>query len=155
MTVTFAAPYDSSVVATTIPNPSFNNAEAVRATIITHRAMDGTLYAYPKTSNQYELTLVFEEISRMKILEVFEFVKVYHGMYIRFTDWNENLWKASIVEESLTSETLDMNRCIDDLPEVGSFTLKMLASKQFGDNISNVSLTSTFSFGATVTMVKE
>lgn len=155
MTVTFAAPYDSSVVSMTIPSPSTDNEEAVRATLISSRAVDGTLYAYVKKTDQFDVTLEFTEISRMKVLEVFEFVKAYHGMHIRYTDFDGNLWKASIVEETLSSETLAMNRCIDDLPEVGSFTLKLLASKQFGDKIIRCNLASSMSINATVTMVKE
>lgn len=154
MAIILEAPYASPVVATYVPNPSFENTEAIRATMTTYRALDGTAYAYPKKTNQFDITMDFTDIARSKIIEVFEFIKAYHGMYIKFTDWNNNVWKASFLNETISSQTIARHTGLANLPEVGQFTLQLLAAKQFGDKLAKIATTNTSSMTAATTGVK-
>jgi hypothetical protein len=60
-----------------LPNAKFDDARAANQTVNLQRTMTGVLYSYVKTTGATTLRLPFV-LSRMKALELKEFIRVYY-----------------------------------------------------------------------------
>lgn len=92
MSFKLAAPYPTSQTISILPSPRFADGEAPTLTVVSTRAMDGTLRTYVKTKNdRRKLTWSFL-LTRHKALELREFVRVYFASDVEITDHNDRRW---------------------------------------------------------------
>jgi hypothetical protein len=92
MSFILKGPYPAVRTTTILPSPKWGDSKALTATVVSMRAMNGTLYTYVKSRNgrmkfQWEF-----EIARDKALELREFIDSYQGKLIQITDHDGDLW---------------------------------------------------------------
>ncbi len=101
--IALRAPHPTHQTLMLLPNPQFGDGEAPRDTVQLRRAMDGTVYTYVRrTGGRRELNLEFL-ITRMKALELIEFIRSYQSWPIQLTDHLAQVWVGNI-----TSDIVDM-----------------------------------------------
>lgn len=100
MSTFLAAPYPKIKVTSVLPNAEFGDARASEAEIITKRRMTGGLITYLKSSNRQTLTLRFE-LTRMKDLELEQFIKSFHTTEWKLTLHDESTWQAKLIGEPI------------------------------------------------------
>jgi len=97
--ITMEAPYPSIQTTSVFPNPQLGDSEELTDEVITKRAMDGTLYTYVKTKG-LRRRLVWElSMSRMKALELRNFVRSYFASKMRITDHLDRVWVGHLVND--------------------------------------------------------
>lgn len=90
-----------------LPNPQLGDGEAPRDTVQLRRAMDGTVYTYVRrTGDRRELDYEFF-ITRMKALELIEFIRSYQSWPIQLTDHLAQVWVGNITTDIVDMEMTD------------------------------------------------
>lgn len=98
MPMYFQAPFDLIQTTTAVPNPVFDDTEALVNAVDMKRAMDGTVHTYVKRTNRSRLTYTFD-LTRAKSLELIAFIKSYYTQRIRITNHKGEVWYAYIMTE--------------------------------------------------------
>ena len=92
MSFIMKAPYPGFKTTTLLPAPRWGDSKALTATIISMRAVDGTVYTYVKSRNNRKRFQWEFEIARNKALELREFINSYQGKLIQVTDHDGDVW---------------------------------------------------------------
>ena len=130
MTIVLEAPYSAPVTASLLPNPILQDDEGLDVNVNLRQSMDGTPYTYVKSSLRSVITYTFENIGRGKLLELQEFVRLYAGVDIKITDYNGDVWKATIESPVEFSTDVRSAPAGSIRREAGSFTLTFTGAKQ-------------------------
>ena len=86
------APYPGVRTTTLLPSPRWGDSKALTATVMSMRAVDGTVYTYVKSrANRKRFQWDFE-IARNKALELREFINSYQGKLIQVIDHDGDTW---------------------------------------------------------------
>jgi len=88
-----------------LPNPNFGDAEGLRATLITKRAIDGSLYTFVKKRHQAKTYLWDFQVTRNKALEVLEFYKAYNSVEV-IAYWNDRTFRGFFKNNPWEESTL-------------------------------------------------
>lgn len=99
------APYPLYQTTTILPNPDFNDSEALTDEINIRRSMNGTLYTYVKTKNQRRKLVFALRLDRMKGLELRAFLRAYYRSKIKLTDHLDQIWLGNITSNPFALET--------------------------------------------------
>jgi hypothetical protein len=86
------APYPGYQTTVLLPSPSFGDSEEIASSLVTARAMDGTLYTYAKQREGRRRLQYSFVIARGKGLELRAFLKAYYRTAMRITDHDDNIW---------------------------------------------------------------
>lgn len=89
------APVPGVQTTSVLPNPSFNDAESIRASVRMQQSMDGTLYTTVKRGGRSKLLYEFS-LSRAKALELEAFYAAYFDKKIRMTNHKGEVWEGYI-----------------------------------------------------------
>ena len=87
-----AAPYPGIQTLTVLPNPEFNDTEALTVEVSTKRTITGAVFTYVKTKNARRKLLFRLRLDRLKALELRAFIQSYYKSDILITDHNGVLW---------------------------------------------------------------
>jgi hypothetical protein len=90
-----AAPYPKMKVSILLPSPRFEDTQAAEQTVSVIRSMAGDTYTYVKSSDRKTIALTFD-LSRMKLLELQAFLKIYYRAPLRLTLHDGSQWEASL-----------------------------------------------------------
>ena len=85
------APYPPVSTTTILPNPKWGDSTALKATLVTLRATDGTLYTYIKNREGKKKYRWDFEIARHKAVELELFINSYFRDMLKITDHNGNI----------------------------------------------------------------
>lgn len=88
------APWPGITTVTVLPNPDLNDSENKKFELDIGRAVDGTVYTYVKNKGGSKLVYSFR-LSRMKALELKEFIRLFSAVKIRMTDHYDNQWEVN------------------------------------------------------------
>ncbi len=100
----FQAPYPKVQTSSILPNPEFGDSEALRVSMTTKRARDGTLYTYVKRKGGKKLQWTFK-LTRNKGLEVRAFIQSYFASTVKVTDHNDRVWVGHFVNNPFEFDT--------------------------------------------------
>jgi hypothetical protein len=95
----------------TIRGPLFNNSEAMQLGLNVKRSMDGTFYSYVNPQEKSTLKISFTGLERIKILEIFAFLKLSAGKLIRYTDPDNKIWQGKIINNPISSTHIGTKNC--------------------------------------------
>jgi len=126
MAVTFQHPYAAPTETLNLRNPNLGNSEQTEIRTQFRRAMDGDIHSYRRTAATKKLLLIFAEISKPNLQEVFDFIALSAGDEIKYTDHDAVVWRGYIVNEPVQSQTTSKKggSCI----EVNTFTIEFIGS---------------------------
>ena len=106
MSAFFAAPYGRVEVRSVLPNPEVLNSRASESSIQIKRRMNGGApITYVKSSNRETLTLRFI-LSRMKNLEISQFINAFHTRDWEVTLHDGSVWKAKLTGEPIRQSAI-------------------------------------------------
>lgn len=88
-----------------LPPPVFSNKEAVKAQVTLHKTIGGTLYAYGKRNTSRILNYTFD-LSRIKGLELRQFIEGSKGNLIFLETWEGQVWYSFITNNPVTFTTV-------------------------------------------------
>ena len=114
---------------TLLPNPDFDNSEAVRDEVEIRQSLDATFYTYIKATDLRELQFTFSTMGRGKIVELQQFFAAFGGEKITFTDLYGETFRC-IINGNPLSFTTD-NRSFNGgggRKESGSVTLTLIGT---------------------------
>ncbi len=94
------APHEIIQTTTLLPDPEFHDEQEREVHAIVKYAMDGTIYTTRKRNNSQKLTYDFN-LTRLKSLELFEFIKAYFPYNIRLTNWKNEVWVVKILNDPI------------------------------------------------------
>jgi len=97
--IQFAAPFASPETVVVLPDPEFNNSQALTSSVSVKQTLDGTLYVYKKTKDHEKLQWTFL-LTPAKAEELKAAVDYYIGQYIKLTDYTGIVWRALLSNES-------------------------------------------------------
>ena len=99
MSFMLQAPYPNLRTTSFLPSPEFSNTAARKTRLKSiFRSMNGTKYTYTQTSPDQELSFQFR-LTRMKSLELREFIRVYFAKRIRITTHENEVWIVRFVDD--------------------------------------------------------
>lgn len=98
--IVIKTPHPTYTTVLILPNPQFGDGETVVRDINIQRSMDGTPYSYLKTSSQVRLTYSLI-LTRMKSLELLEFLESFAGETWRLTDHKNDTYVGDLVTNNL------------------------------------------------------
>ncbi len=98
------APHPQIQTTSLLPNPVFGDSESLRVSMVTKRAMDGTLYTYVKRKGGRKLQWTFN-LTRNKGLEVRAFIQAYFASVIKVTDHTGRMWVGKLVNNPFELDT--------------------------------------------------
>ncbi len=104
--IVLQAPHTLIQTTTLLPDPDYEDSEALDVGIIIKNAMDGTDYTYIKSSLNRILSYSLY-LKRSKQLELEAFIKAYYGEDIRLTNHKEEVWVVKIMNELIDFEILN------------------------------------------------
>lgn len=128
MSVTLAAPYPTIETLSTLPNPDFSDVQSNRAEVTVHRSMDNTKRTTIKTSSAFRLTYSFR-MTRMKTLEVIEFVRSYYASQIRLVNHKDEVWIVKLLTNPSEFNAAGRSAAVQG-GEYGTVTLTFEGTKQ-------------------------
>lgn len=88
-----------------LPPPLFGDREGIKAQIKLHKTIGGTLYAYGKRNLSRILNYTFE-LSRVKGLELRNFIEYSKGSLIIIENWKGEVWYSYIINNPITFTTV-------------------------------------------------
>lgn len=90
------APHEIIQTTSFLPNPEFHDEQNAQIVSNLQYAMDSTPYTCIKQNTRNKLVYDFN-LTRLKSLELFEFIKAYFNFNIRLTNWKNEVWVVNIV----------------------------------------------------------
>lgn len=96
MSIKLEAPYPAIQTIIYLPNPLFNDSEAITDSIQVLRSMTGIVRTYVKTTNNRRSITFNFKLSRLKGLELREFIRSYYRSSIRLTDHLGQVWNVKL-----------------------------------------------------------
>lgn len=103
----FEAPFPGVVTTSLFPNPLLSDGEALTASMVAKRAVDGTLFTYVKTkAGRRKMTWTLR-MRRPKALELRAFLYAYFASSIRVTDHNDRVWVGNFTNNPFEFDTSD------------------------------------------------
>lgn len=104
MPTTIAAPYPHLNVSCILPNAKFQDSRAANQNVNVQRTMTGVMYSYVKDTGATTLRLPFV-LSRMKALELKEFIRVYYRAKWRIVLHDDTRWLAHLLSDPFSTTT--------------------------------------------------
>lgn len=105
--LTLQAPYPGLVTTSVLPDPQFNDAQAMQHGVKIQRAMDGTCYTHVHTTDgRHKLTYQFA-LARMKALELRAFVQSYFQSQIRVMNHKGEVWRVWFTNNPFEFDTTE------------------------------------------------
>lgn len=98
MSTTIRAPWPNYKVTTILPNPEFGDTRSSESTVTIKRTMTGRKLTYIQPSNRYTLVLTFQ-LTRMKALELEEFLRSYRSAPIFLELYDGSQWEAKLIQQ--------------------------------------------------------
>jgi len=102
--ITIQAPFPQLNVACVLPNPKMQDSRAANQFVNLQRTMTGVMYSYVKSTGTTKLRLPFV-LSRMKALELKEFIRVYYRAQWTVVLHDGTKWLASLLSDPFQSVT--------------------------------------------------
>ena len=96
MSVQIIAPWPKVQTTLLLPAPEFSDSSASPQSVDVKRGMAGATYTYVKTHERRVLTMAFI-VSKLKALEVRQFVQAYYRAPIRVVAHNGDVWQGILV----------------------------------------------------------
>jgi hypothetical protein len=90
------APYPGVQTTSVLPNPAVGDTLALRASVQTKRALDGTLFTYVKRKGGRKMQWTFN-LTRNKGLELRAFIKSYFASEVRIVDHMGRVWVGNFI----------------------------------------------------------
>ena len=103
MSVVISAPYPGTKVTMVLPSPRFDDSVESESRVDVIRSMVGDTYTHVKSNDRYTLRWEFL-LSRMKALELREFVRVYRTAEWLIKDHKNEEWLGSLVNSPFASK---------------------------------------------------
>lgn len=103
MTLMLQAPYPDIQTTSILPNPKASDFQNQTHSLDVHRSMNGVKYTYVKSKPDRRLTMNFT-LSRMKALELREFIRSYYRSRILLTDHNNVRWSVVFADNPFDIE---------------------------------------------------
>ncbi len=101
------APYPGLASTTVLPDPQFNDAQAMQHGVTIQRAMDGTRYTHVHTTDsRHKLTYQFS-LSRMKALELRAFIQAFFRSQVRLTNHKGEIWRVWFVNNPFEFDAVE------------------------------------------------
>ena len=101
------APYPGLASTTVLPDPQFNDAQAMQHGVTIQRAMDGTRYTHVHTTDgRHKLTYQFS-MSRMKALELRAFIQAFFRSQVRLTNHKGEIWRVWFVNNPFEFDAVE------------------------------------------------
>ena len=104
MPTTINAPFPQLNVACILPNAKFQDSRAANQAVNVQRTMTGVMYSYVKDTGAVTHRLPFT-LSRMKALELKEFIRVYYRAQWVIVLHDGSRWLAHLLSDPFTSTT--------------------------------------------------
>ena len=98
------APWPGIQTVTVLPNPQLNDSENQKFELEIAYSTDGTVYTYVKDKEDSRLVYSMR-MSRMKALELREFLRLYSAEQMRLTDHNDVKWSVYLVTNPFSFAT--------------------------------------------------
>lgn len=120
------APYDAPKYSVMVKNPELNDNLILDTRSKFYKAMDGSTRGYKKTPALKKHTLVFTNLSRIKALEILNFLNNASGMEVKYTDRRSQVWRGTILADPHEVKTDGCGRTDRDTvrAEANSVTLE-------------------------------
>lgn len=124
--ITLQAPFLSPIFSVTIRNPELNDNLILDTRSKFYKAMDGSTRGYKKTPALKKHTLVFTNLSRIKALEVLNFLNDASGSEVKYIDRQAQIWRGMILTDPCEVKTESLGRSDRDTvrAEANSITLE-------------------------------
>lgn len=84
-----------------IRNPEFEDSEDLSTNTLIHTAMSGRMVSYRRTPATTKLSLVFRDLTRLKAVEIRDFMVATAGMDVNFMDHRGETWRGKILTSPL------------------------------------------------------
>jgi len=114
--IVLQAPHEIVQTVTVLPSPKLGDSYRQQVKLNLRRSISNVVYTYVKSSSRQRLTFKLE-LTRMKSLELIEFINSYYASRIRLTDHSGQVWVGNIVNAPASFEAIGV--C-----EVNDFTLE-------------------------------
>lgn len=98
--IVLQAPHEFIQATSYFPDPEFQDEQNLIVATKIKYAMDGTLYSTTRKSQDYKLVYDFN-LTRLKTLELIEYIKAYYTYNIRLTNAKSEIWVVKIVSDPL------------------------------------------------------
>ncbi len=121
MALVLIAPHEAPQVTSLLPSPNFGDSDDIEVEVEIKRSMDGTTRTYIKTSSDEELIYEFI-LSRMKMIEVFNFIQQFYTSNIRLINHKGETYVGKILNNPFEYATVRKG-------EEGSFRLEFRGTK--------------------------
>jgi len=115
------APYPNHKVTTILPKPLFGDSRRSEATVTVKRTKTGGKFVYKDSSDRYTLTLPFR-LTRMKSLELENFLRSYQSAHIHLTLYDGSTWDCQLVGQPVSRAAV--SRYSDD-PNTGKESVEV------------------------------
>lgn len=100
--ITLEAPFPQLNVACVLPNAKMRDSRAANQSVNVQRTMTGVVYSYVKNTGKATLRLPFI-LSRMKALELQEFIRVYYRAQWVVVLHDGTRWLASLLSDPFST----------------------------------------------------
>lgn len=114
MAIVFIAPFDSPQDSIVLPNPQFGDTIAPKIAMTIKQTMDGNKRTYVKNAGGwYELTYMFQNVTRLKTWKFKQFILMYSGVYWQLFDNYDVGWRCVLKSNPLqfSSDSVDLSNC--------------------------------------------
>lgn len=102
--ITIKAPYPQLNVSCALPNPKMQDSRSANQSVNVQRTMTGVMYSYVKNTGTIKLRLPFI-LTRMKALELKEFIRVYYRAQWVVMLHDESKWLATLLSDPFETVT--------------------------------------------------
>jgi len=102
--ISIKAPFPQLNVACVLPNAKMQDSRAANQSVQVQRTMTGAMFSYVKNAGSSKLRLPFV-LSRMKALELKEFIRVYYRAQWVVTLHDDSKWLATLLSDPFSTIT--------------------------------------------------
>jgi hypothetical protein len=105
----------SDIQTVVVRSPQLGDTETIPLKVRLHRAMDGTLWSYKLGPKCRIVSLQFRNLTRDKIVELYQFFKSNSGQIIQYSDYDGEIHRCRILPTDLDSEDAARNNSTFDI----------------------------------------
>lgn len=106
MTTLIAAPYPTPRVTLILPSAQLGDTTATEQTTTVQRTMTGDTFTHVKTNDRRKMNIVLR-MTRMKSLELQEFMRLYYRAEWRVTLYDDTVWAAKLLNFPVKFRTVE------------------------------------------------
>jgi len=106
MSVKFEYPYASPTVELNLRNPDLGDSMQHDIKLQYGRVMNGNLFTYKYTPATKRLLMTFRHLTKAKVDELIDFLHQTSGREIKYTDYNNVVWRGAITTDPNEITTL-------------------------------------------------